>query len=71
MPTSLCAWKVRGGGQERNRTADASFFRANLGNLLPFRRHWTVTVLTGFSQNRAETNGFRQYILDGTIYYRF
>jgi YaiO family outer membrane protein len=36
-----------------------------------FRRRWTVTLLTGFSQNHAEVNGFRQYILDGTVYYRF
>jgi YaiO family outer membrane protein len=36
-----------------------------------FRRRWTVTLLTGFSQNRAEINGFREYILDGTVYYRF
>lgn len=36
-----------------------------------FRRHWTVTLLTGFSQNRADLNRFQQYILDGTVYYRF
>jgi YaiO family outer membrane protein len=37
-----------------------------------FRRHWALNFLTGVSrEDRVERSGLRQYVLDGTIYYRF